>query len=137
MIHLKAFKADLRIFRQVYRMTDNKTFELNDDGIYMKNSEKVYHVLKQIKQSCPSKLQIIADFDWTLSNYDHHEMTRNPTTFDILQNTGFMPESIKEKLFEMKNIYLPLLMDSEKSQDFKKDLMHEWYINLSFELNVF
>jgi hypothetical protein len=37
-----------------------------------------------------------------------------------------MPEDVKEKLLEMKNIYLPLLMDSDKSPDYKKDLMQEW-----------
>ena len=47
----------------------------------MNNSTKVYEILERIKQSCPSKLQIIADFDWTLSNFDHHELSRNPTTF--------------------------------------------------------
>jgi hypothetical protein len=47
----------------------------------MKHPETVYEIMEKIKTKCTSKLQIIADFDWTLSNFDHHEKTRNPTSF--------------------------------------------------------
>lgn len=49
----------------------------------MKNEDYVYKVIDNIKKDSINRLQVIADFDWTLSSFEHDVKLKNPTSFGL------------------------------------------------------
>ena len=81
--------------------------------------------LMQLFAGGPSNLEIITDFDFTLSKYKVGSM-RGPSTYQLLQFSVLSGRNL-ERVTELYNHYHPIEVDPTVPADLKQTLMHEWW----------
>ncbi|XP_053554857.1 7-methylguanosine phosphate-specific 5'-nucleotidase isoform X2 [Bombina bombina] len=92
----------------------------------MKNPEKVKELIMALQKGGEKKLQVISDFDMTLSRFQYNG-ERCPTCYNIIDNSKIISEDCRKKLKELFNIYYPLEIDSNLTIKEKYPLMVEWW----------
>ncbi|KAI1887358.1 hypothetical protein AGOR_G00189480 [Albula goreensis] len=100
--------------------------ELARPCVYMQNSQRVEEVIQAMQQAGPNTLQVISDFDMTLTRFSYNGK-RCPTCHNILDNSKLISEECKEKLKDLLNTYYPIEIDSGRSVEEKLPLMVEWW----------
>lgn len=81
--------------------------ELNQSNVFIKDREKIEAVILQILQAGKDKLQVITDFDHTLSKYSWDGRII-PTCHGILETSVLLPLSFREKAVKLKEKYYPI-----------------------------
>ncbi|KAG9343969.1 hypothetical protein JZ751_012444 [Albula glossodonta] len=99
--------------------------ELARPCVYMQNSQRVEEVIQAMQRAGPNTLQVISDFDMTLTRFSYNGK-RCPTCHNILDNSKLISEECKEKLKDLLNTYYPIEIDSGRSVEEKLPLMVEW-----------
>ncbi|KAM9780203.1 cytosolic 5'-nucleotidase 3-like [Neosynchiropus ocellatus] len=92
----------------------------------MKDPKKVGEILESMLKAGSNTLQIISDFDMTLTRFAYNGK-RCPTCHNILDNSKLITEDCKVKLQELLDTYYPIEIDSSRSIDEKLPLMVEWW----------
>lgn len=105
---------------------DSKIPELTKPTVYMKDPKKVAEILESMLKAGSNTLQIISDFDMTLTRFAYNGK-RCPTCHNILDNSKLISEDCKVKLQELLNTYYPIEIDSSRSVEEKLPLMVEWW----------
>ncbi|XP_065147034.1 cytosolic 5'-nucleotidase 3-like isoform X1 [Paramisgurnus dabryanus] len=100
--------------------------ELSNSSVYMKDPERVEQILTSMKNAGPNKLQVISDFDMTLTRFSYNGK-RCPTCHNILDNSKLMSEDCKAKLQNLLETYYPIEIDCTRSVEEKLPLMVEWW----------
>ncbi|KAM4622536.1 7-methylguanosine phosphate-specific 5'-nucleotidase [Discoglossus pictus] len=100
--------------------------ELSKDTVRMKDPERVKELIMALQRGGQKKLQVISDFDMTLSRFQHNG-ERCPTCYNIIDNSKIISEDCRKKLKELFNIYYPLEIDSNLTIQEKFPLMVEWW----------
>ncbi|XP_053309533.1 7-methylguanosine phosphate-specific 5'-nucleotidase [Spea bombifrons] len=100
--------------------------ELSKDTVRMKDPEKVRRVISELQRGGENKLQVISDFDMTLSRFGYNG-ERCPTCYNIIDNSRIISEDCRKKLKELFNIYYPLEIDPNRTTQEKYPLMVEWW----------
>ncbi|PVD38186.1 hypothetical protein C0Q70_00797 [Pomacea canaliculata] len=72
------------------------------------------------------KLQVVADFDRTLSKYTNNGHVCS-TTHGVLEDSQYMPDDFKIEATHLKEKYLPIEFDGTKSTAEKIPSMIEWW----------
>ncbi|XP_037640078.1 cytosolic 5'-nucleotidase 3 isoform X2 [Sebastes umbrosus] len=99
-------------------------FEKNT--VHMRDPERVEQIICGLIKGGASKLQIITDFDMTLSKFAVNGK-RCPSCHHIIENCNLIAEDCKEKLLQLKNKYYPIEIDSNLTMEEKFPFMVEWY----------
>ncbi|XP_030225517.1 cytosolic 5'-nucleotidase 3 isoform X2 [Gadus morhua] len=99
-------------------------FEKNT--VHMKDPERVEQIICSMIKGGASKLQIITDFDMTLSKFAVNGK-RCPTCHNIIDNCKLVTEDCREKLLQLKNKYYPIEIDPQLTMEEKYPFMVEWY----------
>nr|KAG5714892.1 hypothetical protein BaRGS_000380 [Batillaria attramentaria] len=102
--------------------------ELQQSHVHMKDPQHVARVLKQMMNDAHHKLQVVADFDRTLSKYIH-EGQQCSTTHGVLEDSHLMSEQFKEEAKKLKETYLPIEFDGSKTIAEKIPHMIDWWTN--------
>lgn len=100
--------------------------ELNNPSVRMRDPQRVQDILMSMQKSGSNTLQVISDFDMTLTRFAY-EGKRCPTCHNILDNSKLISNDCKEKLKELLNTYYPIEIDSSRSIEEKLPLMVEWW----------
>ncbi|XP_040294768.1 7-methylguanosine phosphate-specific 5'-nucleotidase [Bufo bufo] len=100
--------------------------ELSKETVRMKDPEKVRQLILALKNGGDKKLQVISDFDMTLSRFQYNG-ERSPTCYNIIDNSKMISEDCRKKLKDLFNTYYPLEIDPNRTSQEKFPLMVEWW----------
>uniref|UniRef100_A0A8C5QD00 5'-nucleotidase n=1 Tax=Leptobrachium leishanense TaxID=445787 RepID=A0A8C5QD00_9ANUR len=100
--------------------------ELSKSTVRMKDPERVRELIMALQSGGEKKLQVISDFDMTLSRFGHNG-ERCPTCYNIIDNSKLISEDCRKKLKDLFNIYYPLEIDPDRTIEEKFPLMIEWW----------
>ncbi|KAG8446682.1 hypothetical protein GDO86_014221 [Hymenochirus boettgeri] len=100
--------------------------ELGKATVRMRDPEKVQGLIKALQKGREKKLQVISDFDMTLSRFRFNG-ERCPTCHNIVDNSSMISEDCRKKLKDLFNIYYPIEIDPAKTIKEKYPLMVEWW----------
>nr|XP_057905351.1 7-methylguanosine phosphate-specific 5'-nucleotidase-like [Doryrhamphus excisus] len=100
--------------------------ELSNPSVLMRDPQKVEEILQSMLKAGSNTLQVISDFDMTLTRFAYNGK-RCPTCHNILDNSKLISQECKDKLKELLNTYYPIEIDSSRSVDEKLPLMVEWW----------
>ncbi|ESP01757.1 hypothetical protein LOTGIDRAFT_225142 [Lottia gigantea] len=102
--------------------------ELNSSHVHMKDPQYVDKIIKQMVQDGHEKLQVVADFDRTLSKYSNKGKICS-TCHNVMEESKVMPDSYKEKAKAYRDKYFPIEIDHSLTIDEKIPKMIEWWTN--------
>ncbi|XP_032090611.1 cytosolic 5'-nucleotidase 3A isoform X4 [Thamnophis elegans] len=100
--------------------------EFQKKTVHIKDPEKVEEIICGLIKGGAAKLQIITDFDMTLSRFTHNGK-RCPTCHNIIDNCNLITEECRTKLFHLKEIYYAIEIDPNLTVEEKYPYMVEWY----------
>ncbi|NXN43117.1 5NT3B nucleotidase, partial [Rhinoptilus africanus] len=100
--------------------------ELGKATVRMEQPERVMGIIRAIKEQGMNKLQVISDFDMTLSRFGCNGR-RCPTSHNILDNSRVISEDGKKKLRDLLHYYYPIEIDPNRTLEEKRPLMVEWW----------
>lgn len=100
--------------------------ELSNPSVFMRDRQRVQEILQSMVNSGSNTLQVISDFDMTLTRFAFNGK-RCPTCHNILDNSKLISNDCKEQLKELLNTYYPIEIDSSRSVTEKLPLMVEWW----------
>lgn len=92
----------------------------------MRDPKRVEQILISMRNAGSSTLQVISDFDMTLTRFAYNGK-RCPTCHNILENSKLISEDCKDKLQNLLDTYYPIEIDSTCSVEEKLPLMVEWW----------
>ncbi|VDP60310.1 unnamed protein product [Schistosoma curassoni] len=99
---------------------------INSATVYIKNIKTVQQKLEILTTSGKDKLEIITDFDRTLSKYCHDgELV--PTSYGIFESDPELTETAKSMLISLRNKYYPIELDTNLTENEKTPYMLEWW----------
>ncbi|KAF7652611.1 hypothetical protein LDENG_00094560 [Lucifuga dentata] len=110
-----------------HQLTKAETPELMKCSVLMRDRNKVEETIQAMQQGGAGCLQVISDFDMTLTKFAHNG-ERVPTTHNILDNRLLINEDCtKKQIRELLNIYYPIEIDAGRTAEEKLPLMVEWW----------
>ncbi|KAM4526779.1 7-methylguanosine phosphate-specific 5'-nucleotidase-like isoform 2-T3 [Fundulus diaphanus] len=92
----------------------------------MRERGRVEDTIYAMQKGGAGSLQVISDFDMTLTRFAH-KGKRVPTTHNILNNRLLMNEDSTKKMKELLNKYYPIEIDASLSPEEKLPYMVEWW----------
>uniref|UniRef100_A0A674DSD8 5'-nucleotidase n=1 Tax=Salmo trutta TaxID=8032 RepID=A0A674DSD8_SALTR len=99
--------------------------EFEKNTVHMRDPERVEQIICGMIKGGASKLQVITDFDMTLSRFAVNGK-RCPTCHNIIDNCKLVTEDCRTKLLELKNTYYPIEIDPHLTMEEKYPFMVEW-----------
>uniref|UniRef100_A0A4W4HNR4 5'-nucleotidase n=1 Tax=Electrophorus electricus TaxID=8005 RepID=A0A4W4HNR4_ELEEL len=100
--------------------------EMSKATVHMKDPEHLEQILESIKDSGPNTLQVISDFDMTLTRFAYNGK-RCPTSHNVLDNSKLISKTCQAEMKNLLNTYYPIEIDSTRSIEEKLPLMVEWW----------
>ncbi|XP_068615756.1 cytosolic 5'-nucleotidase 3-like isoform X2 [Brachionichthys hirsutus] len=96
--------------------------------VHMRDPERVEQIICDLIKGGASKLQVITDFDMTLSKFAVNGK-RCPTCHNIIDNCKLVTDECRQKLLQLKNKYYPIEIDPHLTTEEKFPFIVEWYFN--------
>ncbi|XP_031170677.1 7-methylguanosine phosphate-specific 5'-nucleotidase-like isoform X2 [Sander lucioperca] len=100
--------------------------ELAKCSVLMRERSRVEETIYAMQRAGAGSLQVISDFDMTLTRFAHNGK-RVPTTHNILDNQLLIDEDCTKKMRELLNTYYPIEIDASRTAEEKLPLMVEWW----------
>lgn len=100
---------------------------LNQQSCKIKNPQKLQEALNQMAKDGPKKLQVISDFDHTITKQRTPNGSPCATSFHIFNDCKSLPESFKDESKKLFNIYYPIEIDPSIPYNEKIKHMTEWW----------
>lgn len=124
--------------RKIKEAVDEMVKSIDKPNVYIRNSVGVREKLKKLYEGGPEKLQIISDFDKTLTKFVI-DGVKGCTVYGVIESDKQFPESYREKAKQLKEKYMPIEFSSNLSSAEKEPHMIEWWTKgneLIIELNL-
>lgn len=99
---------------------------LKKDTVHMKDRSHVDKILSQLVKGGAAQLQVISDFDQTLTRV-HKDGVKCATTYGIIEQSPFITEDYRYQTSLLFNHYHPIENDPNLSKTEKIPHMIEWY----------
>ncbi|KAG8517514.1 Cytosolic 5'-nucleotidase 3A [Galemys pyrenaicus] len=100
--------------------------EFQKSSVHMKNPTRVEAIICGLIKGGAAKLQIITDFDMTLSKFSCNGK-RCPTCHNVIDNCKLVSDECREKLLKLKEKYYKIETDPDLTVEEKYPYMVEWY----------
>ncbi|XP_067825436.1 cytosolic 5'-nucleotidase 3-like [Heptranchias perlo] len=100
--------------------------ELKNSTVHIREPERVREIISSLRDGGASKLQVITDFDMTLTRFACNGK-RSPTCHNIIDDSKLVSEECRRKLKDLLNTYYPIEIDPSRSIEEKLPLMIEWW----------
>lgn len=100
--------------------------ELNNPTVRMKNRLVVEEKINSLIKGGSQRLQVISDFDFTLSR-SHLDGKRCSSCHDAIDLNERMPKAFREKVRKYKEHYYPMVSDPGVPSEEKIPYMVEWW----------
>lgn len=95
------------------------------DEVIIPDFQKFKQKLRACQDSGTAHLQLIVDYDLTLTKYSTNNI-RGCSTYQLLQSSVLKGEHA-DYITSLYNYYHPIEIDPSIPADTKKELMHEWW----------
>ncbi|XP_066520683.1 7-methylguanosine phosphate-specific 5'-nucleotidase-like isoform X2 [Hoplias malabaricus] len=92
----------------------------------MRDRGRVEEIIQNMYRAGPNALQVISDFDMTLTRFANNGK-RCPTTYNILENSTLISEDCKTKMSGLFEKYYPIEFDQSLSVEERVPHMVEWW----------
>lgn len=99
---------------------------LKQGHVHMKHPDVVEKKLEMLVSDGTNHLQVISDFDMTISKYKHLNK-RCPSTHNVLETNSMISDDIKKELHDLKEKYYAIEIDHNLSKDEKVPHMIKWW----------
>ncbi|MEQ2224802.1 hypothetical protein ILYODFUR_011259 [Ilyodon furcidens] len=109
-----------------HQLTKTEIIELTKGSVMMRERSRVEDTIYAMQKAGPGSLQVISDFDMTLTRFAH-KGKRLPTTHNILNNRLLINEDSTKKMKELLNTYYPIEIDPSLSREEKLPYMVTWW----------
>ncbi|XP_062894176.1 cytosolic 5'-nucleotidase 3-like [Mobula hypostoma] len=100
--------------------------ELQKSTVRIREPDRVREIISSLREGGTAKLQVITDFDMTLTRFTRNGK-RNPTCHLIIDNKKLITEDCSKKMKDLVNIYYPIEIDPSRSIEEKLPLMVQWW----------
>lgn len=100
--------------------------EFKKPWVHMRDSQRVEEMVCRLIRGGKNKLQVIADFDYTLSCY-HKNNVKCETCHAALGNSTLLPKAYQEESQLLYDTYHPVELDFTMSPEDKAPFMLEWW----------
>ncbi|XP_075414320.1 cytosolic 5'-nucleotidase 3A isoform X2 [Tenrec ecaudatus] len=100
--------------------------EFQKSSVHIKNLTRVEEIICGLMKGGAAKLQIITDFDMTLSRFSY-QGKRCPTCHNVIENCKLVTDDYRKKFLQLKEKYYPIEVDPVLTLDEKYPYMVEWY----------
>ncbi|XP_015261221.1 PREDICTED: cytosolic 5'-nucleotidase 3A isoform X2 [Gekko japonicus] len=100
--------------------------EFQKKTVHIKDPGRVEEIICGLIKGGSAKLQIITDFDMTLSRFSYAGK-RCPTCHNIIDNCKLITDECRKKLLQLKEIYYAIEIDPNLTIEEKYPYMVEWY----------
>lgn len=100
--------------------------ELSLQNVRIANPEHVTEVIQNMIRDGHNKLQVVADFDRTLSKYTHRGQICS-TCHNVLEEGHVLPEFYKDEARALRDHYFPIEMNPKLTIEEKIPVMVEWW----------
>ncbi|KAK8792791.1 hypothetical protein WA158_004955 [Blastocystis sp. Blastoise] len=97
------------------------------ENILIGDMEKFQNILYKLKQGGPSQLQVVTDFDYTLSTFWKSENVRNPSSHGILEQCKLFSKHYHDNASQLQKIYYPMEISTTLTREEKMEKMDEWW----------
>jgi cytosolic 5'-nucleotidase 3 len=94
--------------------------------VRIKDPERVSGIFKEIIEGNSAKLQVISDFDQTLTK-DHENGEKCPTTFGIFHSVPELPKSYNDQSVALYHKYHAIEVHPDMTIEEKTPYMEMWY----------
>ncbi|XP_069814547.1 cytosolic 5'-nucleotidase 3A isoform X1 [Dendropsophus ebraccatus] len=94
--------------------------------VHIKDRARVEDIICGLIKGGAAKLQVITDFDMTLSRFCHNGK-RCPTCHNVIDNCKYVTDECRKKLYELKEKYYAIEIDPDLTIKEKYPFMVEWY----------
>ncbi|XP_032358961.1 7-methylguanosine phosphate-specific 5'-nucleotidase isoform X1 [Etheostoma spectabile] len=108
------------------QLTKAEIPELAKCSVLMRERSRVEETIHAMQRAGAGSLQVIPDFDMTLTRFAHNGK-RVPTTHNILDSQLLIDEDCTKKMRELLNTYYPIEIDASRTTEEKLPLMVEWW----------
>jgi len=98
----------------------------NHPQIKVRDAEDLKAKLQVLVEGGAEKLQILSDFDWTITKWKH-EGKSCPSSHGVMEESDIMPQSFIKKVTDIFNHYYPIEIDPRLSDEEKIPIMEEWW----------
>ncbi|XP_020824652.1 cytosolic 5'-nucleotidase 3A isoform X2 [Phascolarctos cinereus] len=112
--------------KQEYAVLVKMMPEFQKSTVHIKNPAKVEEILCGLIKGGAAKLQIITDFDMTLSRFSYNGK-RCPTSHNIIDNCKLVTDECRKKLLQLREKYYAIEIDPVLTIEEKYPYMVEWY----------
>lgn len=112
--------------RKVKEAVDQMIKSIDKPNVYIRNYVGVREKLKKLYDGGPEKLQIISDFDKTLTKFVING-EKGCTVYGVIESSKQFPESYREKAKQLKEKYMPIEFSPDLSSAEKEPHMIEWW----------
>ncbi|XP_034717371.1 7-methylguanosine phosphate-specific 5'-nucleotidase-like isoform X2 [Etheostoma cragini] len=109
-----------------HQLTKAEIPELAKCSVLMRERSRVEETIHAMQRAGAGSLQVISDFDMTLTRFAHNGK-RVPTTHNILDNQLLIDEDCTKKMRDLLNTYYPIEIDASRTTEEKLPLMVEWW----------
>ncbi|XP_043266841.1 7-methylguanosine phosphate-specific 5'-nucleotidase isoform X1 [Venturia canescens] len=106
-------------------MTIDSIPSLKGKHVYMKNKDAVLKTIDKIREGGASKLQVVTDFDLTLTK-QHVDGKHCLSSFGMFTKSKQLPQNYKEASVRLYKKYRPIEIDPNLSIEKKIEAMEEW-----------
>ncbi|CAH0560044.1 unnamed protein product [Brassicogethes aeneus] len=100
--------------------------QLNKKHVHINNPDKFNEILKQIIEDGPSKLQVLSDFDKTITK-QHDNGKTHLSSFGIFEKCPSLTDEFVKTVDGLNKKYYPMEMDPHIPLKEKYQLMEEWW----------
>ncbi|XP_034939841.1 7-methylguanosine phosphate-specific 5'-nucleotidase [Chelonus insularis] len=98
---------------------------LNRENVYIRNKDDVLRKIKKIQEDGPEKLQVVTDFDRTVTK-QHVDGKDVLSSFGIFFRSQKIPETLKKEEQSLFNTYRPIEVAHDIVLEEKIKAMEEW-----------
>ncbi|XP_045924575.1 7-methylguanosine phosphate-specific 5'-nucleotidase-like isoform X2 [Micropterus dolomieu] len=109
-----------------HQLTKPEIPGLTKCSVVMRERSRVEETIHAMQRAGAGSLQVISDFDMTLTRFAHNGK-RVPTTHNILDNRLLISEECTKKMRELLNTYYPIEIDPRRTAEEKLPHMVEWW----------
>ncbi|XP_046709377.1 7-methylguanosine phosphate-specific 5'-nucleotidase A-like isoform X3 [Silurus meridionalis] len=115
-----------RAAHNIHLDTSREIPEMNKVSVFMRDRRHVETIIKNMQRAGTSTLQVISDFDMTLTRFAHNGV-HCPTTHNVLHSSTLISEECKTKMRDLFAHYYPIEINSSMSEEEKIPHMVEWW----------
>ncbi|XP_007956437.1 cytosolic 5'-nucleotidase 3A [Orycteropus afer afer] len=100
--------------------------EFQKNSVHIRNPTRVEEIICGLIKGGPTKLQVITDFDMTLSRFSYNGK-RCPSCHNTVENCKLVTDECRKKLLQLKEKYYAIEVDPILTIEEKYPYMVEWY----------